>query len=438
MNQPRTIRPTIDASTQRSANAVPSGRRPAGRGPREWARAFTGFYPPLAEELADLDPVARFLYSARSVILVISFQAALLAGLLALTDRQFETVPFVLVLIGYVVLHAISNLSNDYFGARRGHDTEDSPRRRYTVHPVLSGAVSSRLLVRGLLILAVVAVAIGIYFIALRGWAAVLLVAAGALLLWAYDAAPRALKELGLGEVAAFMVWGPLMVAGGYYVIAGSFSSDALLASIPYGLGVMSILVGKHIDQRKFDDSQHQRTLPVLLGERRARAFDRAAVIGMYVVVIVGIIVGALTPFAALVLFAAPRALRAIRVLSAPAPSEPPAGYIGWPLWYHRVCLVHNRAFGWLYILGLVAGALFPGLRSSSGSMLVPAASAARTLLAPVYVSASPDTASLAESGVLTLARSGTARSQSEELDAHAHRGRRIIHADPRRERRNP
>ena len=343
--------------------AVPRGRRPAGRGPREWARAFTGFYPPLAEDLAGLDPIARFLYSARSVILVISFQAALLAGLLAATDRRFAVVPFLLVLVAYVVLHAISNLSNDYFGARRGHDTDDSPRRRYTVHPLLSGAVSSRLLVTGLLVLGVVALGIAIYFVRLRGMAAVWLVAGGALLLWAYDAAPRALKELGLGEIAAFVVWGPLMVAGGYFVITGSWSRAALLAAVPYGLGVMSILVGKHIDQRLFDASKHQRTLPVLLGERRARALNRAAVVGMYLVIAIGVAAGAISPFALLVLFAAPRALRAVKVMSAPAPSEPPAGYVGWPLWYHRVCLVHNRAFGWLYVLGLAAGAALPGVR---------------------------------------------------------------------------
>jgi 1,4-dihydroxy-2-naphthoate octaprenyltransferase len=345
------------------ASAVPAGRRPAGRGPREWARAFTGFYPPQAEDLAHLDPVARFLYSARSVILVISFQAALIAGLLALTDRSFDLVPFVLLVVGYVVLHAISNLSNDYFGARRGHDTDDSPRRRYTVHPLLSGAVSSTLLVRGLIVLAVIATAIGIYFVGLRGWQAVMLIILGALLLWAYDAAPRALKELGLGEVAAFVVWGPLMIAGGYYVIAGRSSAAALLASVPYGLGVMSILVGKHIDQRRFDEGQHQRTLPVMLGERRARALNRATVIGMYVVVAFGVAMRVLTPFALVVLFAAPRALRALRVMSEPAPAEPPKGYVGWPLWYHRVCLVHNRAFGWLYIIGLAAGALLPRFR---------------------------------------------------------------------------
>ncbi|MGH7670361.1 MAG: prenyltransferase [Gemmatimonadaceae bacterium] len=353
----------MTASSSGQPATAPSGRRPPGRGPREWARAFTGFYPPTAADLVDLDPVARFLYSARSVILVISFQAALLAGLLALSDRRFALVPFVLVLVGYVVLHAISNLSNDYFGARRGHDTDDSPRRRYTVHPLLGGAVSSRLLVTGLLILGAVATAIGVYFIVLRGLPAVLLVAAGALVLWAYDAAPRALKELGLGELAAFVVWGPLMVAGGYYVITGQASGTALLASVPYGLGVMSILVGKHIDQRQFDAGQHQRTLPVVLGERRARLLNRASVVLMYLVIVAGVVAHALTPFALLVLLAAPRAVRAVRVMSAPAPAEAPAGYVGWPLWYHRVCLVHNRMFGWLYVAGLAAGALLPAVR---------------------------------------------------------------------------
>ena len=350
-------------SSSRSPSAVPAGRRPSARGPREWARAFTGFYPPQAEDLAHLDPVARFLYSARSVILVISFQAALIAGLLALTDRSFDLVPFLLLVVGYVVLHAISNLSNDYFGARRGHDTDDSPRRRYTVHPLLSGAVSSTLLVRGLIVLGVVAVGIGIYFVGLRGWPAVLLIVVGALLLWAYDAAPRALKELGLGEIAAFVVWGPLMIAGGYYVIVGRSSTAALIASVPYGVGVMSILVGKHIDQRQFDEGQHQRTLPVLLGEHRARVLNRATVIGMYVVIAIAVAARVLTPFALVVLFAAPRALRAVRVMSEPAPAKPPPGYVGWPLWYHRVCLVHNRAFGWLSILGLAAGALLPRFR---------------------------------------------------------------------------
>lgn len=339
------------------AGAQPAlGARPTG-GPFAWARAFTGFYPAQAAEFAHLDPVTRFLYASRSVILVISAQAAVIAGLLAAASRRFAVVPFLLVLVGFVVLHAISNLSNDYFGYRRGHDTPDSPRRRYTLHPIASGAVTPRLLATGLIVLTAIAVAIGVYFITLRGWPAAALAAAGALLLYSYDAAPRALKELGLGELAAFVVWGPLMIGGGYFVITGQWSGAAFIASVPYGLGVASILIGKHIDQRGFDASQAQRTLPVVLGERRARVLNRTALAAMYVVIVIAVVTRLLTPFALVVFAAAPRAWRAIRVMSHPAPAEPPSGYVGWPLWYHRVCLVHNRAFGWLFILGLAAGA---------------------------------------------------------------------------------
>src|SRR5882672_20340 len=91
-----------------------------------WVGAFAGFYRPGVEEVRGLDAVSKFLYSARSVILVISAQAAIIAGLLALADRRFDALAFVLVLAGFVSAHMISNLSNDYFGYKRGHDTPDS------------------------------------------------------------------------------------------------------------------------------------------------------------------------------------------------------------------------------------------------------------------------------------------------------------------------
>src|SRR5262249_56870733 len=92
-----------------------------------WVGAFAGFYRPGAEEVRHLDAASKFLYSARSVILVISAQAAIIAGLLALGARRFDALSFVLVLAGFVCAHMISNLSNHYFGYKRGHDTPDPP-----------------------------------------------------------------------------------------------------------------------------------------------------------------------------------------------------------------------------------------------------------------------------------------------------------------------
>ena len=299
-----------------------------------WLGAFTGFYRPAAEELRLLDPVSKFLYASRSVILVISAQAAIIAGLLAAADGRFRAGAFALVLVGLVVAHMISNLSNDYFGYKRGHDTPDSPRMRYTVHPLASGVLERRHLLTGLAILAALGAAIAAWFIVESGRVAAAFVAGGVALMFLYDAAPVPLKSIGLGEVAVFLVWGPLMVGGGYAVIAGQVSLDALYASIPYGLGVMSILTGKHIDQREFDAGKGNRTLPVLIGERSARALNVATVALIYVVIAALLLWGRLTPFAAIVALA--RHARGLRRLAALGPPGLPAAQPPVRLAVHR------------------------------------------------------------------------------------------------------
>jgi 1,4-dihydroxy-2-naphthoate octaprenyltransferase len=322
-----------------------------------WWGAFTGFYKPSIHESPRLDRVSLFLYAARSVILIISAQAAIIAALLAAGVGRFDWVDFVAVLIGFVVAHMISNLSNDYFGFTRGHDTPDSPRMRYTVHPLASGVLDSRTLLTGLALLAVIGLGITAYFIVERGWLAAAFAVAGVALLLLYDAAPTPLKSIGLGEFAVLLVWGPLMVGGGFAMITGQLSVNAMLASLPYGLGVMTILMGKHIDQMGFDAGRNIRTLPVLIGERAARALNLAAICTIYAIVAILVVAGRLTPFALAIVLAVPRAAHAIKIMSEPRPVSAPHGYLGWPLWYHRACLEHNRLLGWAYIGGLAAGA---------------------------------------------------------------------------------
>jgi 1,4-dihydroxy-2-naphthoate octaprenyltransferase len=330
--------------------------------PSLWWGAVTGFYKPGIRDIPSPDRVALFLYAARSVILVISAQAAIIAGLLAANAGLFEWRDFLGVLAGFVVAHMISNLSNDYFGFTRGHDTPDSPRMRYTVHPLASGVLDRRTLLSGLALLAVIGLGITAYFIVERGWMAAAFAVAGVALLFWYDAAPVPLKSIGLGEFAVLLVWGPLMVGGGFAMIAGHLSADAMLAALPYGLGVMTILMGKHIDQIDFDSRKGIRTLPVLIGERAARALIIAAICAIYAIVAVLIGLGRLTPFAAAIMLALPRAVHAVRIMSRPRPPSPPDGYVGWPLWYHRACLAHSRVLGWAYIGGLAAGAFWRGL----------------------------------------------------------------------------
>ncbi|HQT91493.1 MAG TPA: prenyltransferase [Candidatus Kryptobacter bacterium] len=323
-----------------------------------WYNAFRGFY---RKELPieQLDPISRWLYASRSIILVISAQAAIIAGLLAVRTGPVSWLYFILLLVGLVVAHAISNLSNDYFGFHRGHDTPESPRMRYTLHPLASNMMNAASLKRGIWLLIVVGVLIAVFFAVARGPVAAIIAALGLGILYWYDGAPRDLKSIGFGELATLVVWGPLMIGGGYFCLTGKLSTPAFLASIPYGLGVMSILVGKHIDQMEFDVTQNQRTLPIVLGEKRARLFNQVSIFLMYFVVLVLVVLRYITPFALLVFLNFPRGWKAMGVFSNPRPDAPPEGYIGWPLWYHRFSLVHNKRFGWLYIIGLALGAVY-------------------------------------------------------------------------------
>lgn len=327
-----------------------------------WHEAFRGFY---RRELpmAELDPVSRWLFAGRLLIVVISFQAGVIAALIAIPSGRADLRYLLPLLVGYVVAHAISNLLNDYVGYTRGLDTPDSPRVRYTIHPLAHGVLSKEALRGGILALSLAGVAIAAFFVVERGVVAAAFALAGILCLYLYDAAPRNLKELGLGELASFLVWGPLFVGGGYFCLTGELSAAAFLVSIPYGLGVSTVLVAKHLDQIDFDRSRNQRTLPVVIGDRAGRMLLQGELVAMYLCVVALVVAGLVTPFALAVFLSFPAAARDFKVLAAPRPASAPEGFVGWPLWFHRHNLVHNKRFGWTFILGLLLGVLFDLVR---------------------------------------------------------------------------
>ncbi len=90
-----------------------------------------------------------------------------------------------------------------------------------------------------------------------------------------YVAPPIRLKHIGLGEPGVFLVWGPLMVVGTFFVATGAIPGWVWVASLPYAILVTTVLFGKHIDKIEADTRKGVRTLPVILGERRARLVAR-------------------------------------------------------------------------------------------------------------------------------------------------------------------
>ena len=174
----------------------------------------------------------------------------------------------------------------------------------------------------------------------------------------AYTAPPLRLKKRGLGEPDVLVVWGPLMVGGTYYSAVGHLPWQVIAASLPYGLLCTAVLMGKHVDKLPWDAAEDIHTLPVILGEARARRATQWLMAAFYAVVAVDIAVGAL-PWPAIIAFAAlPAAVQAWRALGQPRPAQPPADFPIWPLWFAAFAFLHTRRAGALLVLGLIVAAV--------------------------------------------------------------------------------
>jgi 1,4-dihydroxy-2-naphthoate octaprenyltransferase len=176
-----------------------------------------------------------------------------------------------------------------------------------------------------------------------------------------YVAPPIRLKHHGLGEPGVFLVWGPLMVGGTFLAATGTVAPWVLLVSVPYALLVTSVLFGKHIDKIEADTKLGVRTLPVILGEARARVVGQWLMILFYPLTIAALLAGWVGPWVLLVVLGIPRLLAVLAIFRQPKPAGPPPGREqGWPLWFVGAAFVHTRRAGGLLTLGLLLNALLP------------------------------------------------------------------------------
>jgi 1,4-dihydroxy-2-naphthoate octaprenyltransferase len=284
--------------------------------------------------------------------------AGLVAALLAVGQPGLDWRWLVLAIAGITLAHLANNLMNDLYDTRAGSDSAGYPRALYAPHPILSGLVTRKALILATLGVNAADLVILVVLALARGWPVVAFALAGFLLSAAYTAPPLRLKKRGLGEPDVLVVWGPLMVCGTYYSAVGHVGWPVLLASLPYGLLCVAVLMGKHIDKIPYDEPLGIRTVPVLLGQRRARAATLGLMVGFYLLVGVSVLVGAMPWPALLVVLAVPRLVKVWPYFRRPPPDEPPKNFPVWPLWYAALAWVHTRQAGLLLVLGLAIGVL--------------------------------------------------------------------------------
>ena len=326
-----------------------------------WRYAFRTTNPP---EQGIVDGVTRWLVVTRAGVLPMTLTSGLIAVLLAAAaDTLVDWLNVTLAVVGIVIAHLANNLMNDLADTESGNDTASYPRALYAPHPILSGLVTKRQLVAGILVCQVLDLAIMVTLIVRRDWWIAAFALGGLFLSWAYTAPPLRLKKIGLGELDVLITWGPLMVGGVYYAGIGSLPWQVVLAASVYALLPTSVLMGKHIDKLSYDAPAGTTTLPVLLGEGRAKALTQGMMVAYYVGVVVCVVTRALPWPSLMTLLAIPLLARVWRSYAQPRPTEAPPDNPVWPLWWAPLAFIHTRRAGGLLILGLLVWAVYAALR---------------------------------------------------------------------------
>ena len=318
-----------------------------------WGKALNQM-PKLSEhEWQALDPVAKWLIACRASVLFMTFTAAALGGLMAWRAESFHWDLWLATVLGLMFAHATNNLLNDYTDSRRGIDKDNYYRNQYGVHVLEDGLMSEGQFWRYLGVTGGIALALGSWLIYQRSGLTMDLMLAGAFFVMFYT---WPLKYYGMGEPAVLLVWGPLMVGGSYYVLAGSWSWSVTWLSLVFALGPTTVLFGKHTDKLEADRSKGVNTLPVLLGESLSRYCVLAMVSAQYLLCIALVLAGSFGWPLLLVLISLPVLPPLFAVYGKPKPPNPPEDYPQgiWPLWFSAYAFRHTRRFTSLFLLAVI------------------------------------------------------------------------------------
>ena len=157
-----------------------------------------------------------------------------------------------------------ANFANDYFDFIKGSDTKE---RKGPLRVTQAGLVSLPTMKKALYISFGITALLGCCLVWHGGLVIAFLVALSLLSAALYTAGPFPLAYLGLGDLFVFLFFGPIAVAGSYFLQRGQFSWVPVLLGI--GAGALSVtpLVVNNIRDRAEDLLANKKTLVVRFGK---------------------------------------------------------------------------------------------------------------------------------------------------------------------------
>jgi 1,4-dihydroxy-2-naphthoate polyprenyltransferase len=263
-------------------------------------------------------PVLKLWWQAvRPFAFTVSLIPPFLGAIIAPIDNpglKLDLFRLILTGIGCMTAHAGANLLSDYYDHRARVDREGTFGSSGLL---VAGAMEPSQVFRGGWVALIMAGLIGAYlvFVTPGGIFLVGLIAIGGGFGVFYTAGPIKFKYRALGDIAVFVSFGPAMVLGAYFVQAHRLSWLPVLYAVPIGLLVDAILHSNNLRDIADDRAVNIRTVPILIGEGRAKTMYYALVFGAYGTTLLLIAFAGLPFFALMVFLSFPLAVKVTKMV---------------------------------------------------------------------------------------------------------------------------
>jgi 1,4-dihydroxy-2-naphthoate octaprenyltransferase len=198
----------------------------------------------------------------------------------------------ILAIVTATCIQIFSNFANDYGDSRKG---TDNAFRLGPVRTVQSGEISLKQMEKGMALIGGLSLFFGIWLVYKATWhiaplTFVSFIGLGLLSLLAayfYTSGKHSYGYIGLGDLAVFLFFGLLPVAGVFFLNSGFLETTVFLPAISMGLFSTGVLNLNNMRDTENDQRSGKITLAVRMGRRNSRIYHLAIILWGWITAVI-------------------------------------------------------------------------------------------------------------------------------------------------------
>ena len=234
----------------------------------------------------------NFIELTRGYSLGITLASCIVIFSYAYYSENFSFIKFFILVFALCSLHLGANLFDDYIDIKQKQKTTPNlcditfsslvPKARL----ILDGTYSEKQVKLIIACLFAIASLAGIFFAITSGWQILIYMLIGGLLTLFY---PISAKYY-LAEVIIGLIFGPLMITGGYFALTQSFNSNLLMLSWAIFFACLVLLHAHSLMDWEHDIKEKKNTLCILLKNKQNAMYAlKAFIIASYFIIALGV-----------------------------------------------------------------------------------------------------------------------------------------------------